>query len=88
MFDSQQCRDSALRRHLHTAFDFTNLTNYIDDDEGARCLNQRDGSVPEAGARYDQYAEAEAFRDLAEEYRRFEKQYNNSPSAYPAGSRY
>ena len=88
MFDSQQCRDIAIRRHLHTAFDFTNLTNYIDDDEGARCVNRRDGSAAEADLRYDRYAEAEAFRELAEEYRRFEKQYDSSQSAYPAGSGY
>ncbi len=63
MFDSQQCRDIAIRRRLHTAFDFTNLTIYLDDDRGTRALKHQ----------YDQYAEAEAFRDLADEYRRFEK---------------
>jgi ChrR Cupin-like domain len=36
MFDSKRCKDIAIRRHLHSAFDFTNLTNYLDDDEGAR----------------------------------------------------
>lgn len=80
MFDSQQCKDIAIRRHLHTAFDFTNLTNYLDDNEAARGLKERDRRPdPAAGDQYDQYAEAEAFRDLADEYRRFEAQYDQSP---------
>jgi hypothetical protein len=74
MFDSQRCRDIAIRRHLHPAFDFTNLTNYLDDEGGTRALKQE----------YDQYAEAEAFRDLADEYRRFENEYDHSPGIAPA----
>jgi (S)-3,5-dihydroxyphenylglycine transaminase len=80
MFDSKQCRDAAIRRHLHAAFEFTNLTNYLDDVEGTRALKQRDGATdPGAGGQHDHYAEAEALRDLAEEYRRFEKRYEQSP---------
>jgi hypothetical protein len=90
MFDSKQCKDTAIRRHLHAAFEFTNLTNYLDDVEGARALKQRNQAVdPAERARPDQYAEAEALRDLAEEYRRFEKQYEQFGVSYrlsPAGS--
>jgi hypothetical protein len=63
MFDSQPCRDAAIGRYLHRAFDFTNLTNYVDDGEGIRGFKEP----------YDQFAEAEALRDLADEYRRFER---------------
>jgi hypothetical protein len=82
MFDSQRCKDIAIRRHLHTAFDFTNLTNFLDDDESAR---DRESGLG-AGPQYDQYAEAEAFRDLADEYRRFEKQYDHSKQYDPVSA--
>jgi hypothetical protein len=87
MFDSEQCKDIAIRRHLHTTFDFTNLTNYL-DDEGT-CTVKRKGHEfdPEAGGQHDEYAEAEAFRDLADEYRRFEKQYEQFPPVFPEGSK-
>ena len=83
MFDSQQCKDAAIRRHLHTAFEFANLTNYPDDVEGIRAVKPGDRVADgEAGVRHDPYAEAEALRDLADEYRRIEKQYEQFPVFY------
>jgi hypothetical protein len=88
MFDSKRCKDIAIRRHLHSAFDFTNLTNYLDDAADRRSLKPRDHEFePEAGAQHDRCAEAEAFRDLVDEYRRFEKRYEQSPPALSVGSK-